>query len=190
MLATAMVLWTSTGALSRLEPRWPAAISGLLAFLLSLGLSVSLVLGQRFVVVAVHGRSMQPSLQDGDWVLVRRSQTPVSGQVVVVEHPNLADLRLPNGVPASVAVIPERRWVVKRVAAVPGDAVPRNAVPALAGVPEHTVPPGKLVLLGDNQQASLDSRSLGDFPADQLLGVVVRPMMIRRRPAQHGDTSS
>lgn len=66
--------------------------------------------------------------------------------------------------------------MIKRVAAVPGDPVPRDEVPALADVPEACVLPGKLVLLGDNPDVSYDSRRAGYFPAERVLGVVVRSL--------------
>jgi signal peptidase I len=67
-----------------------------------------------------------------------------------------------------------RRWNVKRVAALPGDSVPVEVAEA-AGVDARgdLVPPGALVVLGDNAR-SVDSRQRGFFAADLLLGVVVR----------------
>jgi signal peptidase I len=66
-----------------------------------------------------------------------------------------------------------RQWVIKRVAAVPGEPRPGNCPPASADSPERLVPAGKLVLLGDNPAWSYDSREFGYFPSDRLLGVVV-----------------
>jgi type IV secretory pathway protease TraF len=56
--------------------------------------------------------------------------------------------------------------MVKRVAAVPGDRVPIDVVAT------GTVPPGALVVFGDN--GGYDSRVFGPLPFDRLLGVVVR----------------
>ncbi|WDM15122.1 S26 family signal peptidase [Streptomyces lavenduligriseus] len=122
------------------------------------------------VAVTVRGRSMEPTYRDGDRVLVRRGGPLVQGRVVVVERLPFHGRRpAPPGLPG-----PEPTWVIKRVAAVPGDPVPRGLGPALAAVPEDLVPPGKLVLLGDNPRVSQDSRRMGLFPADAVLGVVVR----------------
>jgi signal peptidase I len=57
-----------------------------------------------------------------------------------------------------------RRWTIKRVGAVAGEPVP-------AGIPvsDAVVREGKLVLLGDNAEASFDSRIVGCFPANLLL---------------------
>ncbi|MCP3819731.1 S26 family signal peptidase [Streptomyces sp. A3M-1-3] len=133
-------------------------------------------LARRLVAVTVRGASMEPSYHDADRVLVRRDVAPVPGQVVVVERPAAgAGWRLPplrrRGSAAEVA---GRQWLIKRVAAAPGDPVPRDRVPALAAVPGDHVPHGSLVLLGDNQDVSFDSRRVGYFPADRVLGTVLR----------------
>ena len=59
--------------------------------------------------------------------------------------------------------------------------VPRESVPALAAAGEDRVPPDRLVLLGDNADASLDSRHYGYFPTDRVLGTVLRPLAPTRR---------
>jgi signal peptidase I len=56
-----------------------------------------------------------------------------------------------------------RDWMIKRVAALPGDLTAKG----------DRVPPGKFVVLGDNPAGSYDSRVFGYCPADRLLGVVV-----------------
>jgi signal peptidase I len=137
---------------------WSALAAGLLALLLGAGALTYLVLVRRLVVVTGRGTSMEPAYRDGDRVLVRRSMSPAQGRVVVVRQP-------PTGIGHDHS---HHRWIVKRVVAVPGDLVPREHVPALAGVQEHRVPAGKLVLLGDNADVSVDSRQLGYFPTEQV----------------------
>lgn len=75
-------------------------------------------------------------------------------------------------------------WNVKRVAALPGDRLP----PGIPGEGD-TVPPGKLVMLGDNPD-SIDSRQRGLFSADQLLGVVVRRLGSEPIPSAPGLASA
>jgi len=113
------------------------------------------VLRRRFVAVTVEGLSMRPTLAPGDRVLVRRARLDAvrPGQIVVLGNPDL---------------------MIKRVVAVPGDPVPDLGATGVAGSGERTVPPGKLVVLGDNPAFSLDSRRLGYLPGERLLGVVVR----------------
>ncbi len=137
---------------------------------LSLGL---LVRARRLVVVDVRGPSMEPTLYDGDRVLVRRVPLTAvrTGDVVVVARPHSADF---------AAAEP---WVIKRVAATAGDRIPsvirhswaENAI-AFEGA---VVPRGRLLLLGDNPDRSGDSRHWGFTAGDAVLGVVTRPM---RRP--------
>jgi signal peptidase I len=152
---------------------WALACVGS-ALLLSLHLTSSL-LTDGLVVVTVRGTSMEPAYHDGDRVIVRRGRTPRVGQVVVVERPDgTAGWRTRAVPPAGGArAVTDRHWFIKRVVAVPGDRVPRDEVPALADLPEDRVPAGKVVLLGDNQEVSLDSRRLGYFPAERVLGTVL-----------------
>ncbi|HZR49613.1 MAG TPA: S26 family signal peptidase [Streptosporangiaceae bacterium] len=159
------------------------ALGGVLALGGAVALPVTAVVLVRLVrlvrrnlaVVEVTGPSMQPALSSGDRVLVRRAGMSElrSGLVVVVERP------LPDGGWAGVPPSwpPARRqWLIKRVAALPGDPLP-DAVPA-PGRADHDglVPPDMFVVLGDNAARSHDSRAIGCVPADRLLGVMVRPL--------------
>ncbi|MFF7791789.1 S26 family signal peptidase [Streptomyces sp. NPDC007991] len=125
------------------------------------------VAARRLLVVTVRGTSMAPTHHHGDRLLVRRTRTVRRGQVVVVLRPR------------SPAVWRQDRHsplIVKRVAAMPGEPVPPGLVPPLAEDHAGRVPPGRVVLLGDNAAASVDSRQLGFFPLDDVLGVVTRSL--------------
>lgn len=129
-----------------------------------------MVARRRYTVVSVNGGSMLPTLRPGDRVLVRRM--PVGrvrvGDVVLCLH------HLPRSPLADEGATARRRpiptWVIKRVAAVPGDPVPDLAIPE----PERIVPAGSVVLLGDNPAVSEDSRQAGFFRLEQIRGRVVR----------------
>jgi signal peptidase I len=129
------------------------------------------LLRRRFAVVTVVGPSMRPAFTAGDRVLVHRARPAKlhRGQVVVVEHPSLAGRRPPRRVSKA-------GWMIKRVAALPGDPALSDHLPADVVKGSARVPPGKLVVLGDNAAVSHDSRQLGYFASDQILGIVVRPM--------------
>ncbi|MFG1886198.1 S26 family signal peptidase [Micromonospora sp. NPDC049102] len=101
---------------------------------------------------------MEPTFSEGDRVLIRRGQRPQAGDVVVLRT---AAAR------STAAARPS--CVIKRVAAVAGEVVPPSIGPA-----GDRVPAGRLVLLGDNRSASFDSRQVGYFRIDDLLGTVVR----------------
>lgn len=127
----------------------------------------TLVLRRRVVVITVEGLSMVPTLRPGDRVLVRRvaAQQVRLGDVVVMREQ-------PPGRSGDHAGRAAARWVVKRVAALPGDPEPAF-LPAWARG-DGTVADGTLVLLGDNPSVSRDSRHVGGVPVERLLGVAVR----------------
>ncbi len=122
-------------------------------------------LRRHLVVITVTGRSMEPTLQHGDRVLARR----VPGRAVRTGQ--LAVLRWPPGVDGPSAE--GGAWMLKRVVAVAGEPVPPDALPH-PPPPGALVPPGRLVVRGDNAARSHDSRRLGYLDDRLLLGVVVR----------------
>jgi len=128
----------------------------------------------------VSGDSMLPGLVDADLMLVTRGyDRPARGDVIVIEsHPYESG----------------DEGIVKRVVALPGDEVEitnsRAYVNGIAesgydlmiqtgshgrdaDVPAMVVPAGHVFVLGDNRAVSLDSRSLGPIPMDDVRGRVV-----------------
>jgi signal peptidase I len=95
--------------------------------------------------VEVMGSSMDPGLLPGDHLLLLRFGPIHRGDVVALRHPRERDT-----------------VVVKRVAALPGEAVTCDGTMLRAG-------PG-YVVLGDNLGASHDSRRFGAVPRGLLLG--------------------
>ncbi|KAA9373899.1 S26 family signal peptidase [Microbispora cellulosiformans] len=138
--------------------------------------AVTLGMRRVFVVVTVRGRSMQPTLRDGDRVLVRRRGVTAVRPDDLVVFTDVIDAP-PVPVPAWAAEDdgPRTVLVVKRAIAVPGDPVPGTRVPVLAGR-TASVPTGRLVVLGDNPAVSRDSRLYGYVAGERLLGVVIRRM--------------
>ena len=126
-----------------------------------------IVLRRRFVIVTVSGTSMTPTLRPGDRVLVRRGtgRRLRMGTIVVLLQPD-------DGCRAAGGPLAQRDrgWVIKRVAAAGGDAVPEAVRPAVRGA--LVVPSGSLVVLGDSE-GSADSRVWGFYVASQVLGAVV-----------------
>ncbi|MDQ3452681.1 MAG: S26 family signal peptidase [Actinomycetota bacterium] len=109
--------------------------------------------------VAVKGLSMAPALLPGDRLLVCPARRLRRGDLVVLRDPHEPD-----------------RWVVKRVAALPGEQV----VVAGRALPAGTA---GLVVLGDNASQSTDSRQYGAVP---LRGVHGRVWYRYAPPARSG----
>ncbi|MFG2006483.1 S26 family signal peptidase [Spirillospora sp. NPDC048911] len=133
---------------------------------------------RRLVVVHVTGPSMLPTYRPGDRVLIRRvpARRLRHGQVVVFEGPREGRWRA-----GPLPGLDADSWMIKRVAALPGDPVPGDVVPAVA---DAVVPDGRLVVIGDGV-FSADSRKWGYVPADRVLGVVVRRLASGRTPVEH-----
>ncbi|NUW44461.1 signal peptidase I [Nonomuraea rhodomycinica] len=155
-----------------------------------------LALRRRLLVITVIGRSMEPTYAPGTRLLARRT-SDVSrlrrGDVVVLRSPAAerpVSVRVPTADGRTVVAgsTPVTDLVVKRVHALPGDPVPRARVPALAHVEEETVPAGRIVVLGDNPEESVDSRRYGYLAADTLVAVVIRALQGQTAPGSSGRT--
>jgi signal peptidase I len=126
---------------------------------------------------------MEPTLNSGDRVLVRRATSGGlrTGQIVVVVTPVPGE-----AVADQLAHWPPERsgWIIKRVAATAGEPAPVAMLTTLERPAEPIVPPGKLAVLGDNLARSLDSRHLGYVRAERVLGVMIRSVPARRLVSQ------
>lgn len=118
-----------------------------------------LVLRRRLLVITVRGTSMLPTFTDGDRLLVRRNGTRAVHQhaLIVLAY---------DGQPLTGRA---QEIMVKRVAAGPGDAVPAGMP-----VPDRLVPPGRVLVIGDNAVGSADSRRAGYYATSSVVGAVVR----------------
>ena len=113
------------------------------------------VRGTRPFRVEVAGRSMEPTLRQGDWLVATRAGRRGRGSVVVVADPRTG------------------RDLVKRIVAEPGD-------PSDGGV----LAADQYLVAGDNPDGSTDSRTFGSVPTSAIEGVVrfryaPRPAWIR-----------
>ncbi|WP_220499876.1 S26 family signal peptidase [Microbispora sp. H10949] len=80
-----------------------------------------------------------------------------------------------GGAATEVARLGGTSWLIKRIAAVPGDRVPDQVMAGVRAAPGDLVPAGRLVVLGDGP-ASMDSRRWGYLRTDEVLGVVIRSL--------------
>jgi signal peptidase I len=122
-------------------------------------------LRRAYAIIRVDGDSMMPALTDGDRLLAWRV-APLAlrnGQIAVVLSP------LRKGSPS----------LIKRIVALPGDPVPASVRPV---VPDARVPVGQLILIGDNTDASFDSRDHGYFAIADVQAVILRKLTTAKDP--------
>ena len=133
--------------------------------------------------VRVDGFSMNPTLQNGEYVLVSRLaykiDTPQRGDIIVF------------GIPTD-----QSQDLIKRVVGLPGETVSvRQNMVLINGIPleepyiaqaplysgEWIVPEGNLFVLGDNRNDSKDSHQWGLLPMENIIG---KAMMIYWPPTE------
>lgn len=121
----------------------------------------------------VQGHSMEPTLHDGERLLVNkflyRFQDPTRGDIVVFRYPLGTErdfIKRVIGVPGDRVRIEEGRVFVN------GELLEEPYVARRDGysMPERVVPPGHLFVLGDNRGNSEDSRIFGFVPLHLLVG--------------------
>ena len=158
---------------------------------------VGSVLAVRTVLrlITVEGVSMEPALSEGDRLLCLRLPAPFRRDLLyrsgLLRSGSLVVARGPFGPWADPGHPPV--LAVKRLGALPGEPLP----PGVTAVPgEQTpgdrkgglVPPGHLVLLGDNREHSEDSRDWGPVPEDRLYAVTLRLLSgLSDRISRHTD---
>lgn len=140
---------------------------------IAIALGLALLVRCAVQVYSVPSRSMMPTVEAGDTILVTPyffSSHPQRGDVIVFESPLAAD-----------------ELMVKRVVAVAGDLVdsrlgrvrigghtvsePYIARPASSGaIAAQIIPADSYFVLGDNRDESLDSRSWGAVPGSLVVG--------------------
>jgi len=154
----------------------PNAIIGFLRDLIQttiLAIILYLIINAGLGRIRIESISMQPTLYDGDLVLVNRLAyqigEPKRGDVIVFHYP----------------VEPEREPYIKRVIGLPGDRITISneqviinstlieedyiqAEPSYQG--EWIVPEGELFVLGDNRNRSSDSHQWGMVPIENVMG--------------------
>ena len=143
---------------------------------IALALLLFLVINSLSARIRVDGSSMQPSFQDGDYVIVNklayRSNDLQRGDVVVFPFP-----------------MNREEDFIKRVIALPGDRLeimdgdvylngvlltePYLLTEARGDMDEIIVPPGHVFVMGDNRNDSSDSRVWGPLNITEIIGKAV-----------------
>ncbi len=148
----------------------------LIALLIVFGVEVWLLFRFALIATIIGSSSMEPTIQRGDAVIVRRivftpNNPPKRGDIVFFRDP-----------------ITKRDWLVKRVVSLPGETlilwagrvyingVPLNE-PYANGILEEygmwRIPDDAIFVMGDNRLHSNDSRDFGPVPLELVEGKVV-----------------
>ncbi len=179
------------------EPRrrsFLAELPGLLLTALVIAVLIKTFLIQPFWIPS---ESMLPTIEVNDRVMVNKLAynwgNPQRGDIVVFRDPREEEVEetIPEAVIRSVleAVGVRTRGhddLIKRVVGLPGETVEVNGnrvlidgaaidEPYLVDVsmpdePAITLGPGEVFVMGDNRNASFDSRRFGPIPMDQIVG--------------------
>jgi len=132
-------------------------------------------------VIRIDGHSMDPTLQNGQWVFVdlisKRLTTWTNGDIVILRFPGdpLHSLYVKRiiGIPGDQITLIDgkvlRNNKALREPYLSPDTVTENGIVALPSV----VPADKYLVLGDNRLISNDSRFFGLVPVSDLVGKVV-----------------
>jgi len=159
--------------LLRTGARWALELAEatLVAFVIALVLRTYVV--GSFVIV---GDSMNPTLSDGERVLVSRMAYrdggPERGDVIVFRYPldpGQDFVKRVVGLPGETVEMREGRVFVNGVCL--EETYPVKA--DRSAFPPTRVPDGELFVLGDNRRVSEDSRSFGFVPLDCVRGKVL-----------------
>ena len=141
-----------------------------------IGLAMLIVLAVTTFIkpTIVHGTSMNPTLQDGDYLLV-------SKQAYTFEEPERGEIII-------FRVSEDNKLYIKRVIGLPGDVITiKNGEVYVNGelndknytldgytsgnIDELVVPDGEVFVLGDNRLNSIDSREIGTQAIENVKGV-------------------
>jgi signal peptidase I len=125
--------------------------------------------------IRVDGSSMDPTLHNGQFVMVNRwsykFSSPSHGDIVVFPYPR----------------DPEQEYI-KRIIGLPGDSIGITGgkvyvndqeliEPYIAAPPRSqgvwVIPEGQIFVLGDNRNNSQDSRNFGPVPIDDVIGKAI-----------------
>lgn len=166
--------------------------------LTQIALAAAAALLLRFFVltlVQVKGRSMLPTLTNGSLVLMLHGKRPRRGQIVICHYPNRwrdkRHLLRQNFVKRVIAVPGETIWIEDGVVYIDGRTLQESYLdPARNHIPRtlapRTLAEDEYFVMGDNRDASNDSRQVGPIPRRLLVGraclVLWPPKAIRRLP--------
>lgn len=137
------------------------------------GLAVLLLTFSNFVISGIRYRSMQPTLKTGNVCIVQRTQQVENGDIVIFRPDKTAETQYIKRVIASagdtVAIHDDKVFVNDKELDEP--YLMPGGTPG--EIEKTVIPEGYFFAMGDNRRVSQDSRLLGPFPCEQLVGKVI-----------------
>ena len=141
-------------------------------FAIALALVIRMFL---FEMVAVHQSSMYPTLKDGENVgllkMAYMVSSPEYGDIVVIK---ISDEK--NYVKRVIATGGQKVEIIQNRVYIDGQIIDEEYISDELEYSDFgpiVVPEGYIFAMGDNRPSSIDSRALGCFPEDDVLGRVV-----------------
>jgi signal peptidase I len=131
----------------------------------------------------VRGASMEPTFEDGEYLIVDQLsyhfRTPERGEVVVFRYPNQPSqffIKRIIGLPGETVVVQDGKVIIENAQHPAGVALDES--PYLSpdvrtgGNVTMTLASDQYFVMGDNREASSDSRAWGPVPTHDLIGRV------------------
>lgn len=143
--------------------------------LMSALIVVALIFCFLFRIVTVDGESMTNTLQHGDnLIMISRFYQLDYGDVVVINYQESEPLiKRVIGMAGDVIDIDDEGQVYRNGTALDEPYIRDGITSQMTAQLPYTVPQGSVYAMGDNRLESKDSRMLGAFSTDDVLGVVV-----------------
>lgn len=152
--------------------------NALLTFLLSFALTVlggAMILLLFLPVLEVSGSSMEPTLQDGDILVLFKPKTVQAGEMCGMYARGRLILKRVIGLPGDVVDMDDAGNVYVNGTQLQEPYISEKSVGTCDLSFPFTVPENSLFVMGDHRETSIDSRSslIGCVRTDQVMGQVV-----------------
>jgi signal peptidase I len=176
--------------LDHINPNQSSKVHKFLGYFIIVFICVSLVYGfVRFGItetLKVDGLSMYPALQDNDKITIEKFWNKISGikrgDSVVFNQKGKLVVKRVIGLPNEIVEIKDKKIYIYNLNHPQGIELFESSyvIGKTCKVPDCSVENDKTIVkeneyyvIGDNREASLDSRSIGSIVKDQIIGTVV-----------------
>ena len=148
------------------------------AIISALGIAIFLTLRWTFPISQVHSKSMEPTLEAGDRILVNNVlfhfSDPERGDIVVLDsgfrfgffNEKVLFIKRVIGLPGDIVEVSEEGHVYINSHPLQEDYASKSNTPYFP----ITVPEGHYFLMGDNRDHSFDSRTMGPVGRQNIIG--------------------